>query len=180
MHLDMMNLLCLCAMLSSLSCLADCKMNCRDECCMNNLPAKMRDLRIAHSKFRKHYQKHDDLFETTLLDDSLRNMIKTPYGCHVMNDMLTFYLKDVLPKALTKVNNELKSSVETVGSILHDFHVTFTKCKKHFPCSKRMVSVKEIKEQYENMKETGVYKAMHELNLFFFYIEEYLQNKNSN
>ncbi|MGH0178945.1 UNVERIFIED_CONTAM: hypothetical protein FKN15_000396 [Acipenser sinensis] len=49
--------------------------------------------------------------------------------------------------------------------------------RRFFSCNKKGFSLEDLKNQFGNMQEKGVYKAMGELGLFFNYIEEYLTAK---
>ncbi|KAK1135355.1 interleukin-10-like [Acipenser oxyrinchus oxyrinchus] len=158
------------------------KKPCQDECCqyIERFPAKLRELRGAFKNIRDYYEAKDDLIETALLDENLLDGLQSPFGCHLMNQMLHFYLKDVIPPAVNLGHNDsvdINHAVDMIGGILHDLKHTLKRCRRFFSCNKKGFSLQDLKNQFGNMQEKGVYKAMGELGLFFNYIEEYLTAK---
>ncbi|XP_041091859.1 interleukin-10 [Polyodon spathula] len=168
------------------------KKPCQDECCqyIERFPAKLKELRGAFKNIREYYEAKDDIFETALIDENLLDglqlqqclspILQSSFGCHLMNQMLHFYLKDVIPPAVNLGHTDsvtINPAVDMIGGILHDFKHTLKRCRRFFSCNKKGFSLEDLKNQFGNLQEKGVYKAMGELGLFFNYIEEYLTAK---
>ncbi|XP_056323688.1 interleukin-10 [Danio aesculapii] len=161
--------------------LCDCahsrRVECKTDCCsfVEGFPVRLRELRSAYKEIQKFYESNDDL--EPLLNEDIKHNINSPYGCHVMNEILHFYLGTILPTALRK--NPLqhsKTPIDSIGNIFQELKRDMVKCKKHFSCQNPF-EVNSLKNSYEKMKEKGVYKAMGELDLLFRYIEQYLASK---
>ncbi|NP_001018621.2 interleukin-10 precursor [Danio rerio] len=161
--------------------LCDCaqsrRVECKTDCCsfVEGFPLRLRELRSAYKEIQKFYESNDDL--EPLLNEDIKHNINSPYGCHVMNEILHFYLETILPTALQK--NPLKHSttpIDSIGNIFQELKRDMVKCKRYFSCQNPF-EVNSLKNSYEKMKEKGVYKAMGELDLLFRYIEQYLASK---
>nr|ATA63363.1 interleukin-10 [Plecoglossus altivelis] len=152
---------------------------CSDRCCsfVEGFPVRLKELRASFSKIRDYYEANDEL-EKALLDDSFANSLQTPAGCHIMDNLLKFYLDTVLPTAIsgTTINNDFKSPIESIGDILNQLKKELMQCRRYFSC-KKPFDITEFILTYNKMENKGLYKAMGELDLFFNYIETYLASK---
>uniref|UniRef100_A0AAY4EEQ5 Interleukin family protein n=1 Tax=Denticeps clupeoides TaxID=299321 RepID=A0AAY4EEQ5_9TELE len=159
------------------------RLECREQCClfMENFPGKLKNLRHDFKKIRNYYEDTDDL-EMALLDSSLLQNFKSPYGCHAVRSVLRFYRDTVLPSAVADARSrrqELQTSIDSIGSAFQTLMRDFLHCKKHFSC-KEPFDINNIITSYNGMNEKGVYKAMGELDLLLNYIEDYLVSKRQN
>ncbi|MFT7814046.1 interleukin-10 [Arapaima gigas] len=111
--------------------------HCTDSCCLfvENFPARLKQLRASFDKIRQYYQANDDL-EFALLDENVLQDFKTPFGCHAIQEVLRFYLDDVLPAAEQKVHENYKEPIDVIGNIFNDLKKQVTHCKKFFSCKK--------------------------------------------
>ncbi|XP_007247805.2 interleukin-10 [Astyanax mexicanus] len=157
---------------------AQCKrVICKDSCCsfVESFPVKLRKLRTSYDEMRNYYVNNDDLgfalFNRTVLEN-----LKGPYFCHVMNEVLRFYLDTVLPTAITQETQNFKTSIDYIGNIFNSIKRDIVKCKSYFSC-KKPFEISSIQKSYSQMKEKGLYKAMGELDMLFNYIEDYLASK---
>ncbi|XP_051967234.1 interleukin-10 [Xyrauchen texanus] len=149
------------------------RVDCKSECCsfVEGFPVRLKELRVSYREIQKFYESNDDL--DALLDDTVENNINSPYGCHVMHEILRFYLETVLPNA---VKNHLKTPINSIGNIFKELKRDILKCRNYFSCQKPF-EISSIKNSYEKLEEQGVNKAMGELDLLFKYIEQYLASK---
>ncbi|XP_067092624.1 interleukin-10 [Osmerus mordax] len=152
---------------------------CSDRCCsfVEDFPARLKELRASFSKIRDYYEANDEL-ENSLLNDSFENSLQTPSGCHIMDNLLKFYLDTVLPTAIsgTTNDNDFKSPIDSIGNILNDLKKELMQCRHYFSC-KKPFDITEFISTYNKMENKGLYKAMGELDLFFNHIETYLASK---
>ncbi|XP_072521807.1 interleukin-10 [Salminus brasiliensis] len=153
------------------------RVDCRDNCCsfVESFPVKLRKLRSSYQEIRDYYESNDDL-EFALFNRTVLENFKGPYGCHVMNEVLHFYLDTVLPTAITQETRRFKTSIDDIGNIFNGLKRDIVKCKAYFAC-KKPFEISRIRNSYSQMKEKGLYKAMGELDLLFNYIEDYLASK---
>ncbi|XP_067287988.1 interleukin-10 [Pseudorasbora parva] len=150
------------------------KVDCKSECCsfVEGFPVRLKELRSAYREIQRFYETNDDL--EPLLNENVQKNINSPYGCHVMNEILRFYLETILPTAVQM--NHLQTPIDSIGSIFQDLKRDMVKCRNYFSCQNPF-EFASIKNSYEKMKEKGVSKAMGELDMLFKYIEHYLASK---
>lgn len=160
-----------------LSVTAQCrKTNCKSECCtfVEGFPARLKELRSSYKEILKFYESNDDL--DALIDGTVQHNINGPYGCHVVDEILRFYLNTVLPTAVKKNRAHTKTPIDSIGNIFQSLQRDMLKCRKHFFCYKPF-EITSFKDSYEKMAGRGVNKAMEELDLLFMYIEQFLASK---
>ncbi|XP_043108301.1 interleukin-10 [Puntigrus tetrazona] len=152
------------------------RVDCKTECCsfVEGFPVRLKELRSAYREIQKFYESNDDL--EPLLNEKVQHNINSPYGCHVMNEILHFYLDTILPTAVQKDHLHSKAPINSIGNIFQDLKRDILKCRNYFSCQNPF-EISSIKNSYEKMKENGVYKAMGELDMLFKYIEQYLASK---
>ncbi|XP_076845268.1 interleukin-10 isoform X1 [Brachyhypopomus gauderio] len=160
---------------------AECKrFNCKDKCCefVEGFPVRLKALRSSYSEIRDYYEEND-VIETALLNRTVLENVKSPYGCHVMKDILHFYLETVLPSAASEVKRHFKTPIDAIGNIFLELKRELVKCRSYFACQKPF-EISTIQNSYNQMADKGLYKAMGELDLLFNYIEDYLASKRLN
>ncbi|TRY97351.1 hypothetical protein DNTS_031691 [Danionella cerebrum] len=160
-----------------LSAIAQCRrVDCNSDCCsfVEGFPVRLKELRSAYREIQRFYESNDDL--EPLLDENVKQNINSPYGCHVMNQILHFYLETILPSVLQKKHLHAKTPIDSIGNIFLDLKRDLVKCKTYFSC-RTPFEFSSLKDSYEKMKEKGVNKAMGELDILFKYIEQYLASK---
>ncbi|CAM4732282.1 hypothetical protein PO909_020532 [Leuciscus waleckii] len=152
------------------------RVDCKSECCsfVEGFPVRLKELRSAYREIQRFYESNDDL--EPLLTENVQQNINSPYGCHIMNEILRFYLDTILPTAVKKNHLHSKTPIDSIGSIFQNLKRDVVKCKNYLSC-KNPFEFSSIKNSYEKMKEKGVYKAMGELDILFKYIEQYLESK---
>ncbi|KAM3877895.1 interleukin-10 [Diretmus argenteus] len=153
---------------------------CNNQCCrlVEGFPVRLKKLREDFSQIRDYYEANDDL-EAALLDQSVEDSFKSPFGCHTMDSVLDFYLRTVFPTAMAGVAEEitnLKPHMESIQQILDKLKTDVVRCRHYFSC-KKPFDIKDLNSTYTQMESKGLYKAMGELDLFFNYIETYLASK---
>ncbi|CAG5982513.1 unnamed protein product [Menidia menidia] len=153
---------------------------CKDRCCrfVESFPVRLRRLREDYSRIRDFYEANDD-FDSVLLDQTVEDSFKSPFACHTMNSILDFYLRTVLPTAMSGVTEdtkELQPHVESIQQIFDELKSDVTKCRHYFSCKKHF-DIKDLNTTYTQMENRGMFKAMGELDLLFNYIETYLASK---
>ncbi|XP_034023594.1 interleukin-10 [Thalassophryne amazonica] len=153
---------------------------CNNQCCrfVEGFPVRFRKLRENFSHLRDFYEANDDL-DTALLDQTVEDSFKSPFGCHTMDSILDFYLTTVLPMAMAGVTDEirdLKPHMESIQQIFDELKSGVTKCRRYFSCKKQF-DISTLNSTYSQMESKGLYKAMGELDLLFNYIESYLASK---
>ncbi|XP_026868710.1 interleukin-10 [Electrophorus electricus] len=153
------------------------RINCKDKCCefVEGFPVRLKHLRSSYSQIQDYYEENDDL-ETALLNRTVLENVKSPYGCHVMKEILYFYLETVLPTAALEVKSLYKKPIDAIGNIFLELKRELAKCRNYFACEKPF-EISTIKDSYNQMAGKGLYKAMGELDLLFNYIENYLASK---
>ncbi|XP_022052986.2 interleukin-10 [Acanthochromis polyacanthus] len=164
----------------SLLCIAWCNPTCNNDCCrfVEDFPVRLKKLREDYSQIRGFFEANDDL-DKALLDQSVEDSFKSPFGCHSVNSVLGFYLSTVLPSALAGVTEETKDLIphmESIQQIFDQLKNDVTKCRHYFSC-KTHFDIRVLNSTYTEMKDKGLYKAMGEMNLLFNYIESYLASK---
>nr|AJA39866.1 IL-10 precursor [Seriola dumerili] len=157
-----------------------CSPMCNNQCCrfVEGFPFRLKKLRDFYSQIRDFYEANNDL-ETALLDQSVEDSFKSPFGCHAMNSILDFYLSTVLPTAMAEVTEDtraLKPHMESIQQIFDELKSDVTKCRNYFSCKKQF-DIRNLNSTYTQMESKGLYKAMGELDLLFNYIEIYLASK---
>nr|AXY78932.1 interleukin 10 [Boleophthalmus pectinirostris] len=150
---------------------------CNNRCCrfVEGFPLRLRKLREDYSQIRDYYEANDDL-DAALLGDSVENSFSTPYACHAMDDILSFYLRTVLPSALAGVTEGTKSLrpyMESIQLIFDELKREVTQCRNYFSC-KKPFDINSLNSSYTQMERKGLFKAMGELDVLFNYIERYL------
>ncbi|XP_073681934.1 interleukin-10 [Garra rufa] len=156
---------------------AECRrVDCKTECCsfVEGFPVRLKELRSAYREIQRFYESNDDM--EPLLNENVQQNINSPYGCHVMNEILRFYLDTILPTAVQKSHLHSKTSIDSIGNIFQDLKRDMVKCRNYFSCQNPF-EFSSLKNSYEKMKEKGVSKAMGELDMLFKYIEKYLASK---
>ncbi|XP_056590892.1 interleukin-10 [Triplophysa dalaica] len=155
---------------------ATCKRDCKSECCsfVEGFPSRLKELRSSYKQIFKLYESNDDL--EALLDNNMQKNINGPHGCHVVNDILHFYLETVLPTAMKDNNAGIKSPINSIGNIFKSLQRDMVKCRIYLSCHK-VFDITSIKDSYEKMEDKGNNKAMGELDLLFKYIEQYVASK---
>ncbi|XP_066527271.1 interleukin-10 [Hoplias malabaricus] len=150
---------------------------CKDNCCsfVEGFPLRLKNLRSSYDEIRDYYETNDEL-EVALINKTVLENFKSPYGCHVFDEVLHFYLGTVLPTAVTEETKRFQTSIDNIGNIFQALKKDMIKCRRYFKCQKPF-EIASIKKSYNDMKEKGLYKAMGELDLLFNYIEEYLASK---
>ncbi|XP_051528714.1 interleukin-10-like [Myxocyprinus asiaticus] len=150
------------------------KVDGKSECCslVEGFPVRLKELRSSYKEIQSFYESNDDL--DALLDDTVQHNINSPYGCHVINEILRFYLESVLPKAVKKIH--FKTPIDSIGNIFQELKRDMLKCRNYFSCQKPF-EISNIKNSYEKLDGNGVNKAIGELDLLFNYIEQYLASK---
>ncbi|XP_066540588.1 interleukin-10-like [Hoplias malabaricus] len=130
---------------------------CKDNCCsfVEGFLLRLKNPRSSYDEIRDYY---------------------SPYGCHVFDEVLHFYLRTVLPAAVAAVTKRFQASIDNFGNIFQELKKDMMKCRRYFRCQKPF-EIARIKKFYSDMKEKGLYTAMGELDLLFNYIEEYLASK---
>nr|XP_055041158.1 interleukin-10-like [Misgurnus anguillicaudatus]XP_055041159.1 interleukin-10-like [Misgurnus anguillicaudatus]XP_055041160.1 interleukin-10-like [Misgurnus anguillicaudatus]XP_055041162.1 interleukin-10-like [Misgurnus anguillicaudatus]XP_055041163.1 interleukin-10-like [Misgurnus anguillicaudatus]XP_055041164.1 interleukin-10-like [Misgurnus anguillicaudatus]XP_055041165.1 interleukin-10-like [Misgurnus anguillicaudatus] len=160
-----------------LSLTAQCrKIDCKSVCCtfVEGFPARLKELRSSYKEILKFYDSNDD--NDALIDGTVQHNINGPYGCHVVDEILRFYLDTVLPTAVKKNRAHTKTHIDSIGNIFQSLQRDMVKCRKHFSCQKPF-EITSFKNSYEKMADTGVNKAMGELDLLFMYIEQFVASK---
>nr|QEL53747.1 interlukin 10 [Tor putitora] len=152
------------------------RVDCKSDCCsfVEGFPVRLKELRSAYREIQRFYESNDDL--EPLLNENVQHNINSPYGCHVMNEILRFYLDTILPTAVKKDHLHSKTPIDSIGNIFQDLKRDILKCRNYFSCQNPF-EFASIKNSYEKMKEKGVSKAMGELDMLFKYIEQYLASK---
>nr|UOV22689.1 interleukin 10 [Oostethus manadensis] len=153
---------------------------CSNQCCrfVERFPGRLRKLRQDFLQIRDFYEANDDL-DTALLDQSVEESFRTPFACHAMSSILDFYLKTVLPTALSGVTEDtsgLKPHMESIQQIFDELKREVITCRKYFACQKQF-DILNLNATYNQLESKGVYKAMGELDVLFNYIETYLASK---
>ncbi|XP_072239280.1 interleukin-10 [Leuresthes tenuis] len=153
---------------------------CNNQCCrfVETFPVRLRKLREDYSRIRDFYEANDDL-DTALLDQTVEDSFKSPFACHAMDSILDFYLRTVLPTAVSEVTEDtknLKPHVESILQIFDGLKSDVTKCRHYFSCKKQF-DIKNLNATYTQMESKGLFKAMGELDMLFNYIETYLASK---
>ncbi|XP_063156152.1 interleukin-10 [Candoia aspera] len=138
----------------------------------DNLPFRLRELRITFNKIKDYFQDRDSELDTMLLKEDLLEDFKSYLGCQSVAEMIHFYLEDVLSKVAT--DNPVKQDVDFLGNILLDLRQTIKRCHRFFICERKNKTVKAIKDTYEKLQDKGIYKAIGEFDIFVDYIEQYL------
>nr|AIC33826.1 interleukin-10 [Lutjanus sanguineus] len=164
----------------SVFCSVWCNPMCNNDCCrfVEGFPSRLHRLREDYSRIRDYYEANDDV-DAALLDQTIENSIKTPFGCHAINSILGFYLGTVLPTALAEVTEDtrdLKPHMESIQQIFDQLKTDVTKCRNYFSCKKQF-DITTLNSTYTQMQSKGLYKAMGEMNVLFNYIETYLASK---
>ncbi|KAH0618899.1 hypothetical protein JD844_018431 [Phrynosoma platyrhinos] len=144
----------------------------------NNLPLRLRELRVTFNKVKDYFQARDDELDIMLLNKDLLEDFKGYLGCQSVGEMIQFYLEDVLPKVST--SNTIDQEVGFLGDMLLDLRQTIKRCHRYFICEKKNKTIKNIKDTYEKLQDKGIYKAIGEFDTFINYIEEYLTMKMRN
>uniref|UniRef100_A0A6J0V6X7 Interleukin family protein n=1 Tax=Pogona vitticeps TaxID=103695 RepID=A0A6J0V6X7_9SAUR len=144
----------------------------------DNLPRRLRELRVIFNKVKDYFQTRDDRLDIMLLKEDLLEDFKGYLGCQSVAEMIQFYLEDVIPKVIT--GSAVEQNVGFLGNSLLDLKQTIKRCHKFFICEKKNDTIKNIKETYKQLQEKGIYKAMGEFDIFINYIEEYLIRKMRN
>ncbi|KAF7660671.1 hypothetical protein LDENG_00276930 [Lucifuga dentata] len=174
----------LCVLLSLLTALSFstvwCSPVCNNQCCrfVEGFPVRLRKLRQDFSQIRDYYEANDDL-DTALLDQTIEDSFRSPFGCYAMNSILNFYLRTVLPTAMAGATQEikdLKPHMESIQQIFDELKSDVTKCRHYLSC-KKPFDIQNLNSAYTGMESKGLYKAMGELGLLFNYIETYLASK---
>ncbi|XP_031461827.1 interleukin-10 [Phasianus colchicus] len=137
------------------------------------LPVWLRELRVKFEEIKDYFQSRDDELSVQLLSSELLDEFKGNFGCQSVSEMLHFYIDDVLPRAM-KTSTSHQQSMTDLGDMLLSLKMTMRRCHHFFTCEKRGKAIKQIKETFEKMDESGIYKAMGEFDIFINYIEEYL------
>ncbi|XP_075996955.1 interleukin-10 [Genypterus blacodes] len=153
---------------------------CNNHCCrfVEGFPVRLKRLRLNYSQIRDFYEASDDL-DTALLDQTVEDSFRSPFGCQAMNSILDFYLRTVLPTAMVGEEEgirDLKPHVESIQQIFDALKADVTKCRHYFSCKKQF-DIKNLNSTYTQMESKGLYKAMGELDVLFNYIETYLASK---
>ncbi|KAM4613797.1 interleukin-10 [Polymixia lowei] len=153
---------------------------CNNQCCrfVEGFPVRLKRLREDFSQIRDYYEASDEL-DTALLDQSVENAFKSSFGCHAMDTILDFYLRTVLPTAMSTLTDDIKDYVphmESIQLIFDELKNDIVRCRHYFSCQKPF-DIKNLNSTYNQMESKGLYKAMGELDLFFNYIETYLASK---
>ncbi|XP_012687424.1 interleukin-10 [Clupea harengus] len=155
------------------------KVDCTERCCLfvENVPGKLKNLRVLFQDIKGYYEDNDDL-ESVLLDDGVFQNFKSRYGCHAVNDVLRFYRDTVLPAAMndTLKNEQFKLSIDSIGQTFKTLMRDILACRNYFSCVEPF-DIKNIVKSYNGMESKGMFKAMGELDVLFNYIEEYLASK---
>ncbi|KAJ7331732.1 hypothetical protein JRQ81_013912 [Phrynocephalus forsythii] len=144
----------------------------------DNLPHRLRELRVTFNKVKDYFQTRDDRMDIMLLKEDLLQDFKGYLGCQSVAEMIQFYLEDVIPKVTT--GNVVEQNVGFLGNSLLGLKQTIKRCHKFFICEKKNDTIKNIKETYKQLQEKGIYKAMGEFDILINYIEEYLVLKMRN
>ncbi|KAG7238303.1 hypothetical protein INR49_031014 [Caranx melampygus] len=153
---------------------------CNNQCCrfLEGFPVRLKKLREDYSQIRDYYEAYNDL-DTFLLDQTVEDSFKSPFGCHAMNSILDFYLSTVLPTAMADVSEDtrsLKPHMESIQQIFDQLKSDVTTCRNYFSCKKQF-DIRNLNSSYTQMQSKGLYKAMGELDVLFNYIEGYLASK---
>ncbi|XP_030585688.1 interleukin-10 [Archocentrus centrarchus] len=157
-----------------------CSPACNNRCCrfVEGFPLRLKQLRQDYARIRDYYEANDDL-DTALLDQSVEDSFKSPYGCHTMNSLLDFYLSTVLPTAVAGVTEDIKSlkpHMESIQEIFSNLKRDVIQCRNYFSCKKQF-DIQNLNSTYTQMESRGLYKAMGELDILFNYFETYLASK---
>ncbi|XP_048028422.1 interleukin-10 isoform X2 [Megalobrama amblycephala] len=104
------------------------RVDCKSECCsfVEGFPVRLKELRSAYREIQRFYESNDDL--EPLLNENVQQNINSPYGCHVMNEILRFYLETILPTAVQKNHLHPKTPIDSIGSIFQDLKRDMVKC----------------------------------------------------
>nr|XP_009940291.1 PREDICTED: LOW QUALITY PROTEIN: interleukin-10 [Opisthocomus hoazin] len=137
------------------------------------LPAKLRELRTKFEEIKDYFQSKDDELSIQLLSSELLDEFKGTLGCQSVSEMMRFYMEEVLPSA-TRTSRRHQQSMGDLSNLLLSLKMTMKRCHRFFTCEKRSKTVKHIRETFDKMHESGIYKAMGEFDIFINYIEEYL------
>ncbi|OXB67154.1 UNVERIFIED_CONTAM: hypothetical protein H355_010874 [Colinus virginianus] len=137
------------------------------------LPARIRELRVKFEEIKDYFQSRDDELNIQLLSSELLDEFKGTFGCQSVSEMLRFYTDEVLPRAM-RTSTSHQKSMDDLGNMLLGLKSMMRRCHRFFTCEKRSKAIKQIKETFEKMDESGIYKAMGEFDIFINYIEEYL------
>ncbi|XP_041836649.1 interleukin-10 [Melanotaenia boesemani] len=153
---------------------------CNNDCCrfVEGFPVRLRQLREDYSRIKDFYEANDDL-DSALLDQTVEDSFKSPFACQAMNSILDFYLRTVLPTAVSEVTDDikdLKPHVESIQQIFDVLKSDVIKCRHYFSC-KKAFDIQTLNSSYTQMQSKGLFKAMGELDLLFNYIETYLASK---
>nr|XP_057911568.1 interleukin-10 [Doryrhamphus excisus] len=153
---------------------------CSNQCCrfVERFPGRLRKLRHDYLQIRDFYESNNDL-DTALLDQSVEESFRTPFACHAMNSILDFYLRTVLPTALSGLTEDirdLKPPMESIQQIFDELKREVNKCRKYFACQNQF-DIISLNTTYNQLESKGVYKAMGELDILFNYIETYLASQ---
>ncbi|NWX43299.1 IL10 protein, partial [Steatornis caripensis] len=140
------------------------------------LPAKLKELRIKFEEIKDYFQSKDDELSIQLLSSELLDEFKGNFGCQSVSEMMRFYMEEVLPRAM-RTSTHHQQSMSDLGNLLLSLKETMRRCHRFFTCEKRSKTIKHIKETFDKMDESGIYKAMGEFDIFINYIEEYLLMK---
>ncbi|XP_043932006.1 interleukin-10 [Protopterus annectens] len=142
----------------------------------NLFPLRLRELRKHFDDIKDHFQGNDHDHDILLLDEELLTGLKGHNGCNLMTDVINFYLMDILPH----VNNEDKTinkKISFIENILHGIKETMHRCHNFFFCDKKSKVMMQIKDTFKKLQEKGIIKAVGELDIFFDYIEEYVNSR---
>nr|UDM55067.1 interleukin-10 [Misgurnus anguillicaudatus] len=133
-----------------LSLTAQCrKTNCKSECCTfaEGFPARLKELRSSYKEILKFYESNDD--HEALIDGTVKHNINGPYRCHILDEILRFYLDRVLPTAV-KNHADIKTPIDSIGNIFQSLRRYMRKCRKHFSCHKHF-EITSFKDSYEKV-----------------------------
>ncbi|NXG51777.1 IL10 protein, partial [Psilopogon haemacephalus] len=140
------------------------------------LPARLKELRSKFEEIKDYFQSKDEELSIQLLSSELLDDFKGTFGCQSVSEMMRFYMEEVLPSAM-RTSTDHQKSVGDLGNLLLSLKMTMRRCHRFFTCEKRSKTIRHIKETFDKMDESGIYKAMGEFDIFINYIEEYLMAK---
>ncbi|XP_073732561.1 interleukin-10-like [Misgurnus anguillicaudatus] len=122
------------------------KTNCKCDCCtfVEGFPARLKELRSScNTEILKFYESNDD--HEALIDDTVQHNINGPYGCHVLDEILRFYLNTVLTTAV-KNHAHIKTHIDSIGNIFQSLQRFMRKCRNYLFCHKlfEIISLKSL------------------------------------
>ncbi|XP_049626953.1 interleukin-10 [Suncus etruscus] len=139
---------------------------------LTNLNNMLRELHTAFGKVKEFFQTRDKV-KSLLLNESLREDIRGYLGCHVLLEMIHFYLKEVMPTA-EKQDPGIKQHVISLGENLEILRHNLYQCHHFLPCKNKSDAVDQVKNAFRELRDKGIYKAMSEFDIFINYIKEFI------